>query len=314
MSFQKKAAIIGCDGQDGRLLYDLLSRKGYALLGIARGRTRSNMSHRKRPIDISKARSVFDLVRRFQPHEIYYLAAFHHSAQDSPMDLLKLFQKSQEVHVLSLVNFLEAVRRFSKTTRLFYAASSHVFGSPKAPVQDETTPLAPNNVYGITKAAGLMTCRHYRDQHGLFASVGILYNHESSLRDPGFVSQKIVQGAINIRKGRQDRLVLGNLAAEVDWGYAPDYVEAMHRILNHSKADDFVISSGEKHTVRDFVKRVCARLGLDWRSCVRENRGVLTKQTMSLVGSSQKLMRLTGWKPSVDFEGLVESMLKDARS
>ena len=179
---------------------------------------------------------------------------------------------------------------------------------PKALVQDETTPLAPNNVYGVTKAAGLMTCRHYRDRYGLFASAGILYNHESALRDPRFVSQKIIQGAINIKKGRQDHLILGNLAAEVDWGYAPDYVEAMHRILRHSKAADFVISSGEKHSVREFVKLVCGRLGLDWRSCIRENRGVLTKPKISLVGSPKKLMRLTGWKPSVDFKGLVERL------
>ncbi len=287
--------IIGCNGQDGRLLHGLLAGKGYELIGIARGGR----------VDISNPRQVFELVRRLKPHEIYYLAAFHHSSEDPAMDPLELFRRSQEVHVLSLINVLEAIRRFSKTTRLFYAASSHVFGSPKTRVQDETTPISPNNVYGITKAAGLLACRYYREQHGVFASVGILYNHESPLRDPRFVSQKIVRGAILVKQGRRDRLILGNLGAEVDWGWAPDYVEAMRLILNHSKADDFVVATGKKNTVRDFVKLVFSHLGLDWRACVRENRSVLTKRGLSLVGSSKKLMRLTGWKPSVDFEGLV---------
>jgi GDPmannose 4,6-dehydratase len=305
----KRALIIGCDGQDGRLLYDLLDGKGYALIGIARDRTRTNFARRKTSVNISRSRSVFELVRRFKPHEIYYLAAFHHSSQDPVTDPLELFRKSLDVQVLSLVNVLESVRRFSGSTRVFYAASSHVFGSPKARVQDETTPIAPDNVYGITKAAGLLTCRYYRERHGLFVSVGILYNHESSLRDPGFVSRKIVKGAIDIKNGRKERLILGSLAAEVDWGYAPDYVEAMHRILCHSKADDFIVASGKKHTVRDFVKLVCGRLELDWRSCVRENRDVLTKRKMTLVGSSRKLTRLTGWKPSVDFTGMVDALL-----
>lgn len=298
MSRRKRAVIVGRDGQDGRLLHALLTRKGYELVGLARGGA----------VDVSKPAQVASLVRRFKPHEIYYLAAFHHSSEDPAMDPLELFRRSEEVHVLSLVNVLEAIRKFSKTTRLFYAASSHVFGSPKTRVQNETTPLAPDNVYGITKAAGLMACRYYRERYGVFASVGILYNHESPLRDPRFVSQKIVQGAMRVKQGRQACLVLGSLAAEVDWGWAPDYVEAMRRILSHSKADDFVVATGEKHTVREFVKLVCGRLGLDWRACVREDRRVLTKRGMSLVGSPKKLMRLTGWKPTVDFPGLVERL------
>ena len=292
--------IVGCDGQDGRLLHELLAGRGYDLVGIARG---------NKAVDIAAAEQVFDLVRRFKPHEIYYLAAFHHSSEDRPIDPIELFRRSQQVHVLSLVNFLEAIRRFSKSTRLFYAASSHVFGAPKSSRQDESTPLAPNNVYGLTKAAGLMTCRHYRAQHGLFVSVGILYNHESALRGPAFVSQKIVQGALAVKAGRQKRLVLGDLSAEVDWGYAPDYVEAMRRILRHVRPDDFVVSTGIKHTVRDFAKAACARLGLDWRACVRENPRVLTKKKAVLVGNSAKLQRATGWKPSVDFAGLVDAML-----
>lgn len=300
MISKKKAVIVGCDGQDGRLLSDLLARQGYSLIGIARGG----------PIDILKTKVVFNLVRKFKPHEIYHLAAFHHSSQDPAIDPVELFQKSCDVHVSALVNFLEAIRQFSPSTRLFYAASSHVFGSPKTPVQDESTPLAPENVYGVTKAAGLLTCRYYRRQHGVFASVGILYNHESPLRSSKFVSQKIAQGALAVKNGRQKNIILGDLSAEVDWGYAPDYVAAMHKILNHSKADDFVVASGQKHTVRDFAKLAFGRLGLDWRACVKENRGVLTKKKTTLVGSPKKLMRLTGWKPSVDFAGLVDALLR----
>jgi GDPmannose 4,6-dehydratase len=211
-----------------------------------------------------------------------------------------------------LVHFLEAIRRFSPATRLFYAASSHVFGSPRVPLQDEDTPLAPANVYGVTKAAGLLTCRYYRAVHGVYAAAGILYNHESPLRGPGFVSQKIVSGAVDIKCGRRDRLVLGDLSAAVDWGYAPDYVEAMRLILRLPRAEDFVVATGRKRTVRDFVKAVCRRLDLDWRACVAENPGVLTKKKAVLVGNAAKLRRLTGWKPSVDFDGMVDRLVAAA--
>jgi len=306
----KKAVIVGSEGQDGRLLYELLARKGYGLVGISRGALRSNISGWRNPVDISKGQAVLDLIEKLKPDEVYYLAAFHHSAQDLPIENGELFWKSFEVHVLSLVHFLEGIRRFSRSTRIFYAASSHIFGAPKAAVQDESTRIAPNNVYGITKAAGLMTCRLYRERHGVFASVGILYNHESPLRDPRFVSRKIVQGILNIKRGKQKKLILGDLSSVVDWGYAPDYVEAMRRILGHSQADDFIVATGKKHTVGDFFRIACASLGLNWKACVEVRPGVLTKKKTVLVGNPRKLTRATGWKPSVTFQEMIEALLK----
>lgn len=299
MKRRKLAAIVGSGGQDGRLLRALLESKGCEVVGITRGGT----------VDVSRPRQVQGFIARHKPSEVYYLAAFHHSSEDPPIDPLELFRRSDETHVSGLVNCLEAIRRSSRKTRLFYAASSHVFGSAAGGTQDESTPLDPDNVYGITKAAGMMACRYYRRRHGVFASVGILYNHESTLRDEKFVSRKIVQAARRIKEGRQKTLVLGDLSAEADWGYAPDYVEAMRLILALPKPDDFVVASGEKRSVREFVRLAFGKLGLDWRKHVREDRGVLTKRKAALLGSPRKLMRATGWKPSVDFEGLVDALL-----
>lgn len=297
-----KALIVGSAGQDGRLLHSYLSGKGYSLLGVGRDE-----------IDLVDRETVFDLVSRFKPDEIYYLAAHHRSAEESSGDDLELFQKSHEVNVQGLLHFLEAAKRRAPAARIFYAASSHVFGTPSVPVQNEDTPINPECVYGITKAAGLFACRFYREAHGIFASVGICYNHESSLRDAKFVSQKIIRSALEHKAGKRRKLVLGSLSAEVDWGYAPDYVRAMHMILIHSHADDFVLATGKGHSVRDLVERVYSRLGLDWKSFVEEDPRILTKKKKALVGDPARLIRMTGWKPSVNFDGMIDLLLKEAK-
>lgn len=305
----KKAVIVGCHGQDGRLLYELLEKNNYSLLGIARKFNRSTESGHTDALDISNTEAVFDLIECLKPDEIYYLAAFHHSSEETPSDNVQLFQQSYKVNVFPLINFLEGIRRFSPKTRLFYAASCRVFGSPTETPQDESTSMNPNCVYGITKTAGVMTCRFYRKSYSVFASVGILYNHESSLRSPRFVSRKIVKGAVDIRRKKEDRLVLGDLKAEVDWGYAPDYVEAMRRILNYESPEDFVIATGQKHSVRDFVKLAFGYLGLKWGLYVESRPGSLPRGGPILVGNPAKLMRLTGWRPTVDFEEMVKLLL-----
>lgn len=310
----KKAIIVGCDGQDGRLLFDFLSRLRYKLLGVARTRLRSNVPGWTDPLDIRVAEQVFELIRRFEPDEIYYLPAFHHSSEDSPPDTLELFRKSYDIHAVSLLHFLEGIRRYWNPARLFYAASSHAFGTPETPTQDETTPINPTNIYGITKAAGLMACRYYRARHSLFASVGILFNHESPLRDSGFLSKKLVRGALNIKNGKQEKIVVGDLSAEADWGYAPDYVEAMHRILNHARADDFVIATGEKHSVRDFLQVIFDELHLPWGDRVEQNPDILTKQRTVLVGNPAKLTRCTGWRPRVSFREMIRALLEAEKS
>lgn len=307
----KKALIIGCNGQDGRLLYENLSRKGYYVTGISRPSSQCPAGDWRMSLDISDPQAVLDLIKRIVPDEIYYLAAFHHSSENMPtQDNGELFNKSYQVHVLSLINFLEGMRVYAKDSRLFYAASSHVFGNARIEPQDEQTPFDPKCIYGITKTAGIHTCRFYRNRDRLFVSTGILYNHESLYRKPIFVTKKIINSAIKIKNKQQDKLVLGNLNAEVDWGYAPDYVEAFARIVNASAPDDFVIATGKKHTVRDFVEITFGYLGLDWKKYVEEDKKIIAKSGVTLVGNPQKLMRATGWKPSVDFAEMIKLLLQ----
>ena len=307
----KKALIVGCDGQDGTYLFDLLDKKKYNVVGIGRGHVRSNAGQRLKAIDILKAAEVAAFVKRSQPDEIYYLAAFHHSSQDRKNeDDEVLFKKSFNIHVHGLINFLDAMNQYARKARLFYAASSHVFGEPSRKVQNEMTPLIPVCIYGITKTAGIEVCQYYRRELGLFVSIGILYNHESPRRAEKFVSQKIVKAALEIKAGRQSELILGDLKAVIDWGYAGDYVDAMRRILAHSEADDFVIASGTTHTVREFVEGVFSLLKLDWKKYVREDKRLIQKTRRHLQGDSAKLKAATGWEPRTDFKKLIAIMVK----
>lgn len=296
----KKAVIIGSHGQDGQLLLDLLKRKNYSTVGIDKGKT---------DIDITDKKEVFDLIKKIKPDEIYYLAAVHQSSQDKLIEDYQLFKSSYQINVFGLLNFLEAVKSFSPKSRIFYAASSLIFASTPTTIQNENTPFCPNSVYGITKLNGLLICRLYRKQHGVFASVGILYNHESSLRQDNFLSQRIIQGAIAIQKHQSDKLTLGNLKARIDWGYAPEYVEAMQKILNYSQPDEFIIATGKQHSVADFAKITFQYLRLNWKKYIKVNPNLITKEQSSLIGNNLKLFRATGWKPKISFEKMIKTML-----
>jgi GDPmannose 4,6-dehydratase len=173
--------------------------------------------------------------------------------------------------------------------------------------------LNPENVYGITKTMGIHCCRHFRLELGVFAAAGILYNHESHLRPAKFLSQKIVRGVLAFQRDKSKRLVLGDLNAIVDWGYAGDYAEAMTRILGHAAPEDFVVATGEPHTVLEFLQIACEIAGVDWRECVVTDAGLLKKRPALLVGDGGKLRRLTGWQPKTSFRGMIEKMLEHAR-
>lgn len=308
----KKAMIIGSRGQDGRLLTDLLLARRYAVLGIDRGETTLAGAPAEPcpPVDILDADAVETAIARFRPNELYFFAAYHHSSEDRLGSDAELFRASYATHVTAYLNVLEAVKNASPHTRVFYAASSHIFKGTPGDRQDEQTPVRPLCVYGITKTAGYFTGQFYRNTHGLFVANGILYNHESPLRQDKFVSMKIIRGAVNISNGRQDKIVLGDLNAEIDWGYAPDYVDAFHRILNTGRPDDFIVATGVKHRVRDFVAIAFGALGLDWTNSVEEQPSLITKQNFTLVGDPAKLMAATGWKPSVDFAGMIKLLLQ----
>lgn len=308
-----KAIIVGSGGQDGKLLYQLLEEQAYLLIGLDKERIRTNQnSCHPSSVNICEFEDIGSLVRLFQPDEIYHLAAFHSSAEEREIEAVELWEQSYRVNTHSLLNFLESIRRYSPRSRLFYAASSHIFGAPQHILQDEATPVNPVTAYGITKAAGMFLCRSYRENHGVFAAVGILYNHESIYRSQRFISAKIVHNGIRIKRSGQGRLVIGNLGAAADWGYAPDYVAAMQKILALPAPEDFVIATGERHTVQEFVEIVFQELGLDWQHFVEERKNILTRHSPALIGNAEKLRVRTGWHPTVDFKEMVRSLVTQA--
>jgi GDPmannose 4,6-dehydratase len=311
----KTSLVIGAGGQDGSFLTELLALRGDKVVGVDQNKVWSAPAENWDAVDILKPEQVLSLLQKTQPAECYYLPAYHHSAEDASLLSRdpELFERSYAIHVRGLIHFLHAIAQKSKHTRLFYAASSHVFGSRSIQPQDESTPLNPENVYGITKTMGIHCCRHFRRELGVFAAAGILYNHESHLRTPQFLSQKIVRGVLAFRKDNSKRLVLGDLNAVVDWGYAGDYAEAMARILGQATPEDFVVATGEPHTVRDFLQIACEIAGVDWRECAVTDSSLLKKKPVVLVGDSGKLRRLTGWQPETSFRGMIEKMLEHAR-
>jgi GDPmannose 4,6-dehydratase len=304
------ALIIGHTGQDGSYLWKLLSAQKYDLMGVSTTGVLSSQKGNSVALDIRNYSEVEKLVKNYQPDELYYLAAVHQSSSDKQMEEGELFQKSIDINAKAFINFLEAIRLHSKQTKIFYAASSHIFGETLSPIQDETTPLNPNCIYGITKTMGIRACYFYRDNYDVFASVGIFYNHESPLRASKYVSKKIVETAVAIKNGLKDKLTLGNLDQRVDWGYAPDYVDAAYRILQLKSPGDFVISSGTTHSIKDFTVGVFSYLGLDWQKYVEINPNLITKkQKQNLSGNNKKLKNATGWENSVTFSGLIKILV-----
>lgn len=303
----KRALIIGSRGQDGRLLSDQLSaRTEYEVRGLVR--SSADPAASEIACDLLNESEVRSILADLKPDEIYYLAAFHHSAESVRPPQSELFSRSFAVNVHGLLGVLDAVTAVSPASRILYAASSHVFGEDAPTPQNEQTPLAPTNIYGISKTAGIHACRHFRNQNGVFASVAILYNHESPFRRPEFVSRKIIKGAMDIKRGKTDRLVIRNLSAEVDWGYAPDSVDAMWRILQLEKPGDFVVATGQRHSVKEFVEIVFERAGLEWRQYVKEDSTLAPTRASKLTGDSSKLRMLTGWAPTVTFREMVTAL------
>ena len=305
----KRALVVGAAGQDGRILTEQLLARGVEVVGIDRG---------VGEIDLLDRRVVDAFIARTRADAIFYLAALHHSSEDAhETDLADLLRQSTAVHVDAWVNVLEAARRHTPAARLFYAASSHVFGAPARAVQDEATPFAPDSAYGITKAAGVHIARFFRAR-GLYVSSGILYNHESPLRPARFVSQRIAQGAVlaaaAIEHGRAYTLELGSLSAVVDWGWAADTTDAMQRMLTGENANDYVVATGVPHTVADFCAAAFGAVGLDYRSYVTERPGRVTKQLAGLVGDSTRLREATGWAPTISFEDMVKRLVDAART
>jgi GDPmannose 4,6-dehydratase len=305
------ALIIGHEGQDGTYLRQMLRRKGYSVVATGRHAVNSDLKGFPVALNITSSKDVHETVRRLQPDEIYFLAAFHHSSEDPAIDTAELVTQSFAINTLAFHNFLSAVAATEHRGKVFYASSSRVFGKPTQPTQNEDTPLNPTCPYGISKEAAMRLAGYYRDRK-VYVCCGILYNHESPLRKPQFISRKAVQTAVRISRGSRERLLVGDLNASVDWGYAPDYVNAIWRIMQLDRPEDFVIGSGVVHTVRDLVSAAFRCVGLHWEDHVEENPGFLTQRgvSMPLCADSRKLRERCGWAPTVTFEEMIQIMVK----
>ena len=298
----KRAVVVGAGGQDGYYLTSLLKNNGYQIICL-----KSDGE-----INICDKHDVKYLIADVQPNELYHLAAFHQASENHrSLSNIEEFEKSWKIHVLSTLYILDAMRESSPDTRMFFAGSSQMYGFPSSSMQNEDTPFNPNNVYGITKHAGLNLCQFYRINHDLFVAGGILFNHESPRRKPNFVSRKIIQKAVSISQGSSEKLILGDLNAVVDWGFAGDFVDAMYSILQTERAEDFIVATGEKHSVRDFVREAFRQLDLDWEKHIEIDSSILKKTGFgNLVGDASKLRYKTGWAPKVSFNELIEIMIK----
>ena len=293
-----RAIVTGASGQDGSYLTEQLAGRGYDVRRVDRG-----------DVDLLDPSAVASLLREVEPAEVYNLASpsFVPASWQEPVEATRL-------GTAGLTVLLEAVRETDPAVRIFQASSAEVYGEPAETPQTERTPLRPVSPYGAAKAYGNFMVEAYRRRYGLHASCGILYNHESPRRPSEFLPSKVAHGVAAIAAGRRSELVLGDLDARRDWGYAPDYVEAMWLMLQQDEPGDYVVATGEPHTVQELVELAFAHAGLDWREHVRVDESLRRGQGYQLVGDASKARERLGWKPSVTFEQLVALLVDAARS
>jgi GDPmannose 4,6-dehydratase len=310
----RKALITGVNGQDGLYLAELLLNHDYHVTGIVRRRTNvandtAEMDRVPNGVDIVeselKGDFVENLLRKVRPDEVYNLAA-----RASSTALWTEPVSTGELNALHVVRLLDAIHRVAPLVRFVQASSSEVFGNAAEAPQVESTPFQPRNPYGVAKAFGHWITVVYREQRGLFACSCILYNHESPRRGIEFVTRKISRGAAKIKLGLATELRLGDLDARRDWGFAGDYVKAMWLALQHSTPGDYILATGETHSVREFCEIAFAHLGLSYEDYVVEDReNFRSRETVLLVGNPAKAERILGWNPTVSFEELVRMMV-----
>jgi GDPmannose 4,6-dehydratase len=311
----KTALITGVTGQDGSYLAELLLSKGYKVHGIIRRASTFNTSRidhiyenqnlKLHYGDLTDGGSIAHLVMDLQPDEIYNLGAMSHVrvSFDQPVYTV-------DVDALGTLRLLEAARDLNKKkqVKIYQASSSEMFGASPPP-QNESTLFHPRSPYACAKVYSYYQSINYREAYGMFVSNGILFNHESERRGETFVTRKITRGATRIKSGLQTELKLGNLDAKRDWGHAADYVEAMWLMLQHDKPDDFVIATGETHSVREFLEAVFSRLELDWQKYVQiDPRYLRASEVDALCGDASKAKQILGWEPKIKFKDLVERM------
>jgi len=317
----KRALITGVTGQDGSYLAELLLKKGYQVWGIIRRSSSFNTSridHIFQPPwehdaqfklvygDLTDSSSVNQILQSVQPHEIYNLAAQSHVKVS-----FEIPEYTADTTALGALRILEGMRQLGVKARYYQASSSEMFGQTDADAQKETTPFHPRSPYACSKVFAYWITINYRESYGLFAVNGILFNHESPRRGETFVTRKISHAVARIKKGLQDKLYLGNLDAKRDWGYAGDYVEAMWMMLQQEDPEDYVIGTGETHSVREFVEEAFSSVGLDWREYVEiDPRYFRPADVEYLRCDPTKAKEKMGWEPKVKFHELVKMMVE----
>lgn len=317
----KTALVTGITGQDGSYLSELLLEKGYDVHGLVRRSSSINTAridhlykdqhesdvHLKLHYgDLNDASSLNRVIEKVAPDEIYNLAAQSHVKVS-----FEVPEYTGEVTGLGTLRLLEAIRETEVPARFYQASSSEMFGLVQEVPQSETTPFYPRSPYGVAKVYSYWIVKNYREAYGIHASNGILFNHESPRRGETFVTRKITRGVAAIKAGRQAKLHMGNIDAKRDWGFAGDYVEAQWRMLQQDEGDDFVIATGETHTVREFLEKAFTCAGLDWEEYVEiDPRYFRPTEVDLLIGDPTKARDRLGWAPKVTFDGLVEMMVE----
>jgi GDPmannose 4,6-dehydratase len=316
----KSALITGITGQDGSYLAELLLSKGYTVHGLIRRASSFNTDRidhlyqdphdkdyrlRLHYGDVTDSANLLRILTETKPAEIYNLAAQSHVKVS-----FEVPEYTADVDALGVTRLLECIRASGIETRFYQAGSSEMFGSTKAP-QNEDSPMQPRSPYAAAKLYAHHMTRNYREAYGLFAVGGILFNHESPRRGMTFVTRKITRAVANIKHGKQDKLFLGNLEARRDWGFAPDYVQGMWQMLQADEPDDYVLATGESHTVQEFVEQAFEAAGLDWKKHVEhDDKYLRPTEVDELQGDHSRAKKKLGWKPKVKFAELVKLMVE----
>ena len=315
----KKTLITGITGQDGAYLSKLLLDKGYKVTGIARDTPDTRTTNLRylgidKDVELVKANlldlsNILNLVKEHQPDEMYNLAAQSSVGLsfEQPIETL-------EFNIISTANMLEAIRNASPETRFYNASSSEMYGKIKPehlPVTEETV-LHPVSPYSISKASAHWITVNYREAYNLYAVCGILFNHESALRGDNFVTKKILEGAVKIRKGIQEDITLGNLGISRDWGYAPEYIKAMWSMLQQDKGDDFIICSGQANTLEDFMRKVCEKTGINYEEKIKFSKKFHRPVDLEIIyGDNSKAKKELNWDYNISFDELITKLVED---
>ena len=309
----QKALITGITGQDGSYLAELLLKKGYEVYGMYRRastETLGRIDHIKKELnlvcaDLTDQSSLNETIKKVRPDEVYNLAAQSFVPESWTQPIL-----TAEVTAVGALRVLEAVRHIDPTIKFYQASSSEMFGKVQEVPQTEKTPFYPRSPYGVSKVFAFWMAKNYRESYDMFCSNGILFNHESPRRGMQFVTRKVTDAAARIKLGKQKGIVLGNLESKRDWGFAPDFVEAMWKMLQHDKPDDFVVATGETHSVRELCEAAFGRVDLDYKDHVKTDPKFLRPAEVDmLVGDYGKAKKVLKWEPKVKFKEMIEIMV-----